>query len=74
MVLLERIGVFTIESYWSKWRVAVLVIAVVSMFLTPADPGSMLLMGCPLVVLYFGGILLCKYLPRHATPPHRQPK
>jgi len=64
MVLLERIGIFTIESYRSKWRIAVLVIAILSMFLTPADPGSMLLMGVPLVGLYFGGILLCKYLPR----------
>ena len=35
-----------------------------SMFLTPADPGSMILMGVPLVFLYFGGILLCKYLPK----------
>ena len=64
MLFLERIGVFTVASYLSKWRVAVLVIAVLSMFLTPADPGSMLLMGIPLIGLYFGGILLCHYLPR----------
>ena len=64
MVFLERIGVFAIKDYLSKWRLAVVVIAVLSMFLTPADPGSMILMGVPLVFLYFGGILLCKYLPR----------
>lgn len=63
MLLLERIGVFTIEAYMSKWRIAVVVICTLSMFLTPADPGSMILMAVPLVFLYFGGILLCKYLP-----------
>ena len=64
LVLLERIGIFTIEAYASKWRVAVLVICVISMLLTPADPQSMLLMAIPLVGLYIGGIGLCKYLPK----------
>ncbi|QEG32792.1 twin-arginine translocase subunit TatC [Bythopirellula goksoeyrii] len=64
MLMLERIGIFNIKDYLDKWRLAVVVIAVLSMFLTPADPGSMILMGVPLVFLYFGGILLCKYLPK----------
>ena len=63
MLFLQRIGVFTVDSYLSKWRIAVLVISIISMFLTPADPGSMLLMGIPLVILYFGGIALCAYMP-----------
>ncbi len=64
MLLLERIGVFTVESYWSKWRFAVLIIAILAMILTPSpDPYSMLLMGLPLVGLYFGGIWLCKVAP-----------
>jgi len=64
MLLLERIGVFTVETYWRKWRAAVVVIAVIAMLLTPsADPYSMLLMGMPLVLLYFGGIWLCKFMP-----------
>ena len=63
MVALERVGIFTIESYLSKWRIAVVVICTLSMFLTPADPGSMILMATPLVFLYFLGIALCKYLP-----------
>jgi sec-independent protein translocase protein TatC len=64
MLLLERIGVFTVETYWSKWRAAVVVIAVIAMLLTPSpDPYSMLLMGVPLVLLYFGGIWLCQYMP-----------
>ena len=41
-----------------------LVIAIASAVLTPSpDPYSMMLMCGPLVLLYFGGILLCKYLP-----------
>jgi len=63
MLLLERIGVFTVETYLSKWRIAILVIAVLSMFLTPADPQSMIVMGVPLVALYFAGIALCRYMP-----------
>ena len=68
MLLLERIGVFTIEVYISKWRIAILVIAVLSMMLTPADPTSMLLMGIPLTFLYFGGIGLCKWMPKRQSP------
>jgi sec-independent protein translocase protein TatC len=67
MLFLHRIGIFTVENYLSKWRIAVLVISVISMFLTPADPGSMLLMAIPLVFLYFGGIALCHYLPTETS-------
>jgi sec-independent protein translocase protein TatC len=66
MVLLERIGIFTIDNYLANWRIAVLVIFVISMLLTPADPISMLLMAIPLTALYFGGIALCRRL--HAEP------
>jgi sec-independent protein translocase protein TatC len=68
MLFLERIGVFDVQTYLSKWRIAVLVIAVLSMLLTPADPGSMMMMGVPLTVLYFGGILLCRFMPRSRSP------
>lgn len=68
MLILERVGIVTLESYLEKWRVAVLVIFVISMLLTPADPISMLLMACPLTLLYFGGIALCKYLPKSQSP------
>lgn len=67
MLFLERINVFTVQTYISNWRIAVLVISVLSMLLTPADPGSMLLMAIPLVVLYFGGIALCRYMPREGA-------
>jgi sec-independent protein translocase protein TatC len=68
MLFLERIGVFDTKAYLAKWRIAVLVIFVLSMLLTPADPGSMLLMAIPMTALYFGGILLCRYMPRSRSP------
>jgi sec-independent protein translocase protein TatC len=68
MLFLERIGVFTVESYLRKWRIAVLVIFVLAMFLTPADPTSMMLMAIPLTALYFGGVALCRFMPKISRP------
>jgi sec-independent protein translocase protein TatC len=64
MLFLERIGIFDVAAYLSKWRIAILVIFVASMLLTPADPTSMMLMAAPLTILYFGGIALCKWMPK----------
>jgi len=63
MLLLFRIGLISLETYISQWRMAILIIAVISMLATPADPISMVLLGGPLVVLYLFGILLCRFLP-----------
>jgi sec-independent protein translocase protein TatC len=68
MLFLERIGVFNARTYISQWRIAVLVIFVTAAILTPPDPYSMLLMALPLTFLYFGGILLCVFMPRKANP------
>jgi sec-independent protein translocase protein TatC len=69
MLFLERIGIFDVTAYLQKWRIAILVIFVASMILSPGgDPYSMLLMAVPLTFLYFGGVLLCKYLPRGRNP------
>jgi len=68
MLMLQRIGMFTIEAYLAKWRVAVLIIFIVSMFLTPADPLSMLMLAGPLTILYFFGIALCRFMPRNRNP------
>jgi sec-independent protein translocase protein TatC len=68
MLMLQRIGMFTIEVYLAKWRVAILVIFIASMFLTPADPLSMLMLAGPLTILYFFGIALCKFMPRNRNP------
>jgi sec-independent protein translocase protein TatC len=65
MLFLERIGLFTVKSYLASWRLAVLVIFILAMLLTPSpDPYTMLLMACPLTLLYFGGVVLCKVFPR----------
>jgi sec-independent protein translocase protein TatC len=64
MLFLQRIGLFETEAYISSWRIAVLVIFVVSMILTPADVTSMFAMAVPLVFLYGLGILMCKFIPR----------
>jgi sec-independent protein translocase protein TatC len=84
MLLLERIGIFTVESYVAKWRVAVVVIAVAAMVLTPGqDISSMLVLFAALTGLYFLGIWLCRHMPggpvrsplrdapAHKTPPPR---
>ena len=73
MLFLQRIHIFTVEVYLEKWRIAVLVISILSMFLTPADPGSMLLMGVPLIILYFAGIALCHYMPTSEAPTSTEP-
>jgi sec-independent protein translocase protein TatC len=64
MLFLERIGVFTAKMYLSYWKVAILVIFVIAAIFTPPDPFSMSLLALPLSFLYFGGILLCKLMPK----------
>ena len=68
MLFMNRIGLFQVEDYLAKWRVAVMIIFVLAMFLTPADPISMMLLGVPLTVLYFLGIGMCKWMPRSKNP------
>jgi sec-independent protein translocase protein TatC len=68
MLLLHRIGIISVASYLSKWRIAILIIFVLSMLLTPADPISMLLMAVPLTLLYFLGILMCVWMPSVRNP------
>ena len=63
MLFLERISVFTVADYREKRRMAILVIAFLSMIMTPADPMSMLMMMFPLVLLYELGIGLCVFRP-----------
>ncbi len=64
MFVLERVGIFTFKQYISSWRISILAIFILSLFLTPGDPGSMLLMAMPLTVLYFGGVFCCWLIPR----------
>lgn len=69
MLFIERIGIISVQGYVENWRMAVLIISIASMILTPSDPTSMLLMMLPLIVLYFGGILLCRVRPGPSADP-----
>lgn len=69
MLLLNRLGIISVATYLSKWRIAIMIIFVVSMVLTPADPISMLLMAFPLTGLYFVGIALCQWMPGRRINP-----
>ena len=64
MLFLQRIGLFETEAYVSSWKIAVLVIFVLSMLLTPADVTSMIALAIPLLFLYALGILMCMFIPR----------
>jgi sec-independent protein translocase protein TatC len=70
MLFLERINIFTVEDFRAKRRMAILVITIAAAVLTPGqDPFSMLLLACPMILLYELGILLIsqgksKSLPR----------
>jgi sec-independent protein translocase protein TatC len=68
MLFLNRIGVASLDLLVQQWRVAILIICVVSMVLTPADPISMMLMAVPLCLLYLVGLLMCRFMPRGRNP------
>lgn len=67
MLFLEKISIFEVKDFREKRRISVLVIAVVSMLMTPSDPWSMLAMMVPLVLLYELGIIMCGF------SPHKKP-
>jgi sec-independent protein translocase protein TatC len=59
MLLLSKIGIFTVADYRAKRSLAVLIIVVVAAMLTPGpDVSSMLLLSISMVLLYEIGILL----------------
>jgi sec-independent protein translocase protein TatC len=68
MLFVQRIGLVTTELYVSQWKISIMIISVLSMLLTPADPVSMILLGVPLTFLYFFGIYLCRWMPAPHNP------
>lgn len=69
MFFLNRIGVLSLETFIDKWRIAILLIFVISMVLTPSgDPISMAMMALPLTALYFLGLAMIKWMPRGRNP------
>lgn len=64
MFFLNRIGTFGWQDYWSKWRYAVMIIALFSAVITPTpDAITMMYLFVPMFGLYLVGIAVCKYFP-----------
>ena len=66
MAFLSRIGIIDARGFREKQSYALLGICVMSALLTPADPGSMLLMAIPLFVLYQLGIFFAYLVEKEA--------
>ncbi len=64
MLFLERLSVFEVKDFREKRRIAIFVITIISMILTPAEPYSMVMMMMPLILLYELGILICVWFPK----------
>jgi len=60
VMVLERIGIMTVEKYLSMWRIAVFVLAIFAAVITPTtDFVTWFALWMPMVALYFLGIYLC---------------
>jgi sec-independent protein translocase protein TatC len=64
MAFLAWIGAIDTNGFQEKRGLATIGIFVLSAFLTPSDPGSMLLMAVPLILLYELGIFFAYLLER----------
>jgi sec-independent protein translocase protein TatC len=65
MFALERVGIFTVDTYRSKRRLAWFALAIIAIIILPTPDGlTMLLMWVPMVLLYELGIVLCRMSPR----------
>lgn len=74
MLFLQKVSIFQVKDYREKRRMAILVIAVLSMMLTPTtDPMTMFLMMAPLLLLYEVGIYLCIWTDTKSGPTPSSP-
>lgn len=61
MMVLQRVGIFTEETYRTKRRFAILIIVIVAALITPTgDPFTLGLLAVPMIGLYELGILLVR--------------
>jgi sec-independent protein translocase protein TatC len=68
MYVLGKMGIFTAEAFAAKRKVAIFIMLIVVAIITPSvDPGSLLLIWVPMVVLYELGIWLVRW-----TVPKRE--
>ncbi len=63
MLLLQAANIVTWRQLLTSWRYAMVVIVVAAAVITPSqDPYSLMLMAVPMVVFYFGAILVGRFL------------
>jgi sec-independent protein translocase protein TatC len=72
LTLLCHVGMLNRQSLIEKWRIAVLIIFIVSAFITPPDILSMLGLAVPLILLYAVSIIMITLLEnkKRKTLPH----
>jgi sec-independent protein translocase protein TatC len=64
MFALNRLGMFTAADYLSKWRHAIMVLALFAAIITPTpDVVTMLYLFVPMFGLYLVGIAVCHFFP-----------
>lgn len=64
MFFLTRLRLFTWETYWAKWRYAVLLLAIFAALITPTpDAVTMLYLFVPMFSLYMLGVAICRFFP-----------
>jgi sec-independent protein translocase protein TatC len=64
MIALNRIGLYTAQDYLSKWRYAVMILAVFAALITPTpDIVTMMYLFAPMFGLYMFGIAVCHFFP-----------
>jgi len=64
MLFLNRVGMFDASDYWSKWRYAVMILAVFSAVITPTpDAVTMMYLFVPMFGLYAFGCVLVYLFP-----------
>ncbi len=64
MLFLQRVGIFTVDSFRGKRKIAWFVLAVFAAVITPSiDPVSMMFLWVPMGLLFELGIWLCAFLP-----------
>jgi sec-independent protein translocase protein TatC len=72
MLALERLGIFSTSTYRNNRRLAFFLLAVLAAVVTVTpDWVNMLALAGPLCLLYEGGIVLCRLVPRAADGPLR---
>jgi sec-independent protein translocase protein TatC len=62
VVVLVRFGVVTVETLRGIRPYVIVASFVIAAIITPPDPGSMLLLAVPLVVLYEAGLLVARFV------------